>query len=285
MSLRAINTEEFASKFAGGGLFGYCLIVSRFLLVYLIATTNKKRIITNLCILAIVVFGLLYQVKGWLLIPLIAGLMIRFLTGSRQKISKAALKKGGVVAFIGIFFFALSYYISLGPDVPTSFIFVHFFHYLWSGIIGLSEYLNSNVPIGELTSQIFNPINNVFNKIMGNEVDSVINPYFFSTYIPYHKGSNVTTFFGSILVSSGVIRAVLITSIFSFISYGVFIAFLKKKNVFNLSLHAFFLTALFFGWFNFYFQHLMFYVIIIVVVMLNMLFLFRKNKIALQNGY
>lgn len=277
--VQKIYTEEFATRFAGGGLFGYSLIILRFFLVYLLVITNKKNLVANIFIILIIGFNLIYQVKGWLLIPLLAAFLIRFVINDEKKgkISKTVLKRTALFFLVGASFFTFFYYLSLGSKMPIQFVFTHFFHYLWSGIIGLSEYLNSDLPIGDLTYQIFNPINNIYNKITGKEMDSVVNPFFFNTYNVYYKGSNVTTFFGSILVSAGYLKSVVIVFIFSFVNYGVLIKFLNNKTIINLVLYSFFLTALFFGWFNFYYQHLLFYIILVVGMFLNLLFRFSRK--------
>ncbi|WP_405400105.1 DUF6337 family protein [Maribacter sp. Asnod2-G09] len=280
MGYNSISTEAFATKFAGGGLFGHSLTLLRYILVYLIIVTSKKQYLTNLLILIIIWFNLLYQVKGWLLIPVISGLLIRFVLLEEKNggLSRTFFKKTLFISVLGFGFFALSYYISLGSKVRFEFIFTHFFHYTWSGLIGFSEYLASGIKMGEYVAEIFNPINNIINKISGLPVESALNPNYFSTYIYYHKGSNVSTFIGSIFISSGPVLSVFICFFFAIVNYGIFINFLIKKTIFGLILYSFFLVGLFFGWFDFYFRHLIFYVIIIITLLFNWLIYSGRKK-------
>ncbi|MCF8714888.1 oligosaccharide repeat unit polymerase [Joostella atrarenae] len=267
-----ISNEEFATSFAGGGIFGYSLIMLRYLLIYLVIKVKKRELFSIVAIFLILIFNLLYQVKGWLLLPVLAGLIVRYgMLNDKKGISKKMLKKIILIALFGFSFFAISYYFSLGSKVKFSFIFTHFFNYLWSGLIGLSEYLKSDLQIGGKVYKIFNPLNSLINNLLGDPVINPINSNFLNIYELYFRGSNVSNFFGTIYINSGLFNFFLIIFIFSLVNYGCFIFYLLKKNIFSLILYSFLGIGLFFGWFDLYYQNIIFYVFILISLFFNVL--------------
>ena len=249
LSTYQIGSEELESSL-GVGIIAHTSIVSKFFFIYLIVRFKKKNLIP---ILLLMIIYFLYGAKSWILIPVFSSVMIRIILKKNHLSFFLILK---IITF-GIIVFYSTYRVVLGPSMPFSFIYNHFFVYTFSGVLGLSEHfrLNGNVGIDPL--MLINPIINVYNKISGIEIIDTFSKI--ETSIGCNAYTNVKTFFGSIYLYAGVGWGALFSLIFGFLSYFFLIITIKTKSIILFIIYATHLTLLLLGWFDIYSSNLFFY--------------------------
>lgn len=245
----AIGSDAFEAAF-GGGISGHSLLISRFLFICLIVRF-KKAYILSICILLL--FFILYGVKGWIFIPILSGILIRILL-KKTKFSLFLVSK---ILIIGLVVFYIVYRIAIGPSMLFSFVFSHFMTYLFSGVLGLSEYIRLHGETGIDPPTIINPLINIYNHFLGGgelyQYKDIL------TYIGVDSYTNTKTFFGTVYIYSGALWGILFSFIIGLLSYSFLILSIKTKNTICLVIYGTFLTMFFFGWFDSYTGNLFFY--------------------------
>jgi hypothetical protein len=98
--ITVLATPEF-NEIYSRGWYAHARLLSYALLIYFIGTSTKKKIFTNLTALAIFICIAISQVKSWMMIPIIAGILYRILS-SRAIVSYKKVF-GFVIVFFGIF--------------------------------------------------------------------------------------------------------------------------------------------------------------------------------------
>jgi len=281
-SVNIIGSDDFADEFVGYGIWGHLREALLSILIILIFLYRKENQLFLFFIFAILFIAVVYQVKGWILIPLTAGFLTRFYT------KKAVLKFKYFILIIvvgfGIFF--LSYYLLLvfsgGNDYSSEtfdYIFMHFVHYLTSGTFGLS--LDNQLGFLEQPNlqSIFAPFVNVINLIKGDQFISPINSVYLDTG---WDGTNVRTFFGTLFINAGWVYSVIYILFLSLILYLMQILVFLKKDIFILAIYCWWCALLSMGWFEFYFFHL---TVIEVPIWLLILSLVTKIEWKLKKDY
>lgn len=269
-----IADEQF-QKYLGTGFIAHAIlfltIVSIFLLIFF--QKNFYKLHQIVIISGTLIFSILYGVKSWILIPLVAGFI------GRLFLSKTTLKFKHILFIIVPFLvFWVVYQISLGLDFSNNkFIFNHMFGYLLSGPIGLSEHLNQGFPIGEKPEYAFTPIINIFRFIIGEKPLDVISNY--SLDIPMDINTNVKTFFGTLFIYGG--SSFIITSfLLGIILYGYLLTACYSVNTkfspFIITNYMFMLGLLFMGWFDAYIIHLDFYEVPVLAFILHLFFKIKQ---------
>lgn len=244
-----IGTEDFEDNF-GSGIVAHFSIISKFFFIYLIVNFKRKFLLP---ILLLFITYFLYGAKSWILIPLLASIIIRIIL-KKTKFKISLILK---IIFFGMLIFYLVYYISIGPEMPLDFIVNHFFIYLFSGILGLSEYIKADQIIGVDPYMLINPIVNLYNKIMGIEI---MNTYSnINTSIGNEGYVNVKTIFGTIYLYGGLFWGILFTFVLGSIYYLLLIFTIKTKNMIILIVYFTLISLLFFAWFDTYTSNLFIY--------------------------
>ena len=106
-SLNMIGSDEFGEEFAVYGFFGHLLILLLGCSIVLFSCIRKgNRIIPVLLILAITMIAFLNQVKSWVMIPLMAGMVLCLLTEKMHLSVKVVsiIAVSGIVLFMGSYF-------------------------------------------------------------------------------------------------------------------------------------------------------------------------------------
>ena len=270
------------------GILSLSKIASMAFTVMLVGTTTNKKYFTNFTIFCLVLVLILYQVKGDLLIPLIGGLIFR-LTIFKPKLklrSFLLLLISGYIIFNIFYLFVLN--IEKGSyvwsDVDSyKFLFRHFVTYLFSGPLALSETLQSN-NINNLYGYLpalFTSLINLFRHINGTynliEPVRVIEISNYSTVIDLQgaKDSNVHTFIGTIIVFMGWFYGLFYIFILGMLSYFLYI--FSRINIWVTTIYSLIAGALFFGWFEYYFWHSFFILIVMFVIILCLINIFSRN--------
>lgn len=250
-------SEEFGEEFAGRGFWGHLRQLSLPILIIAIYYVNSKNAWLWLIIIPILFVAILYNVKGWVIIPCLSGIMLRICMGKTKLRFSVIL---GVVLG-AIIFFAGSYILTLtvagdselGEEV-LFFIFRNIVHYLTSGVLGLSVDMQKDFPDAggfELLIAQFINIGRLFTG--DSEMLSAINPLFYNTGVNL---TNVRTMFGTIFINSSYLTFIVYILTLSSSIYLLKLATLRFNNIFLYA--AYFLECgfLFMGWFDSYFYSL-----------------------------
>lgn len=252
----SIGSKEFASDFSNFGVFGHIMVSLLALEILWIFRYSRGKWIYLLLVLGIIIITVLNQVKSWMVIPILAGLLMRILT------NKTRLKVKIIIPIIigGFAFFYLSNYLTLviagdsemNSDL-TEWISVHFLHYLTSGLNGLSVDAQQGFWETSDPSMIFSPFINIVHLITGNPMVYPVNPFYLDSGV---NGTNVRTFFGTIFLYLPTFFPVIYVLLISFFFYLCRMFNLLTKNISIAMLDIWFCILLCIGWFDFYFQTL-----------------------------
>lgn len=251
-----IGSDEFGVEYCGGGLWGHLRVLTSPLLMILIFQVDKKHKIYWLYIICLLVINTLYQVKGWVIIPCVAGIALR-LYSNKMKLNSFLFFK---IFLFGYLIFQLSYALTLTVAGDSTFgvdfveeISGHFFHYLTSGTFGLSMDMKNGFPDRRTIEVILAPLYNLHNIISGEELVSSLNPLF---YYPFKNGTNVRTFFGTLYINTTYFQFVIYIWVFSSLMYILRIISVISKNIMINIMYFFLSSMICMGWFDFYFASL-----------------------------
>lgn len=256
-SASSLGSDDFGMDFNGHGLWAHLSKINSVLLMLCIYFYDRSKRWLWIPILLLIFFAFIHQVKGWVIIPCVAGISMRLYSGKTRLTGKLFL----FVLIGAIMVFLISYIMSLvlGGDVELSgtvigFIFRHFVHYLTSGTLGFSMDMAAGFPDKGSFQVLYSPIINIINLLTGNnEIVSPINDCFHFTGMNY---TNTRTFFGYIAVNSNMLQFVGTTLFFSFVSYLIKILSVKFNNVYLIVIYFYQCALLCMGWFDYYFSQL-----------------------------
>lgn len=127
------------------------------------------------------------------------------------------------------------------------FISRHFYFYLTSGLLPMSEYVHRRV---HATEEFVLPFINIVNIWLGNPGASVHSSLWFTTDNFLGTPSNVFTFFGTLYICNNWFMFALYSFIFGLLSYSIHRLSVRKDNLFFHAMNGYNLCVLFFGWFN-----------------------------------
>ena len=278
------GSDEFGDEFAKYGLFGHLLVfLIGCMIVFFSFIKRKHWLIPVATILSIALLLFVNQVKSWVIIPLLAGLLLCMMMGK----VRMNMRLLATISIVGIGIFAASYLVMFiivnQTDYSSDmgrFIGVHVIHYLTSGVLGLSEDMRLGIVETQDPEIIIAPFVNIVHVLTGEQPIDVVNPNYF--YINKYTSSvdNVRTFFGELYVFSGPYISIMYIFLFGIFVYSVRIASLCTQSVYIISIDAWFCALLFMGWFDFYFYHLRTYEVPAYLLMLHFMskFVFKNAK-------
>ena len=265
-----IGSDDFGLNYAGQGLWGHLRILTIPLLIMAVYYVDKKSVWLWVIILMFCFVSICYNVKGWIIIPIVAGMSLRLFTGKVQlKLSFFLyLLFGGFLIFI--FAYLVLPMIAANKDEVTSEMFTyvveHFSHYLVSGTYGLSIDMQLGFPDSGEFEILWAPVINLINVITGSgELVSPINPYYF------HSGINLTnvrTFFGTLFIYTNGWQFIWYILLSSTIMYILRLLALKWNNIYMYTIYFFECGLLAMGWFEFYYFHLIVFELPVIVLIL-----------------
>ena len=252
-----IGTDEFGEAFDHNGIWSHVSRLNTIMLMIMIYYLDKKHRYIWLIILFQLVLLFIHKVKGWIFVPIVAGMMMRLYTG-KSKLSLGLL----VFAILGIIgIFTMIYIVSLvfGEKVEmgeTLFMFIlrHIVHYLTSGILGFSQDMVLGFPDrGPFEINIAHFIN-IAKMLTGDkETVQILNPLFINTGINY---TNVRTLFGTIFINSNYLSFIITVFVLSCFVYLVKVIAIKYDNMYTNFILFYTCSLLFMGWFDTYFNQL-----------------------------
>lgn len=258
-SVNMIGSDEFGEEFAVYGFYGHLLILLLACAIVLFGCIHKgNRPIPILLIIAISLIAFLNQVKSWVIIPLIAGMLLCLITERIHLSVKIVV----ITVIIGIGLFVGSYFsifiIGNGMEYNEhmgEYVLEHVYHYIASGTLGMSEDVRQGIIELPRPEVLFAPFVNAINLITGEPYISAINPHYIEISTNNVLEDNIRTFFGTIYVNSINGFWIFVITIISTMVYLVRIWSIQSQSVYILAIDAWFCALLAMGWFEYYFFH------------------------------
>ncbi|MBD5388594.1 hypothetical protein HDR68_04300 [bacterium] len=251
-----IGSEHFGELFARNGWAGHLLLIGAALLILLLF--ENRRYWPTWPVSAFILFFLfVYQVKSWIILPLLAVFFALLMT-QRIKLRLRHLLWIGAGA-TGVFFISyLLIYLSgnqLFPEATSvgaqlESIAGLFVHYLTSGTLGWSADMQQGILEEPNLQYIFAPFYNLWYAITGQPVISGINPEYLHTGINL---TNVRTFLGTLFVFTRPAGFAACCLLFGTGCQFFFWLFRQYRTTCTTLLYAWTCTVLFMGWFEYLF--------------------------------
>lgn len=254
----AISTDEFAEQY-GRGIFAHLMVLSYPMLILLIGTVGRKQWLIIFTILVGLSLIFVYQVKSWMIVPILAGLIYRWTTG-RIRVSARLLFS--VLILMIILFFG-SYLLGFGANDPAAlvnpdvylFLARHFANYLFAGVLAFSETMKYGFLIDVSAEQVFAPVINIYRVLVGEKLVTQINPTFL--VIGYlGQTSNVNTLFGTLVLMLGPLVTFFYTIGMAITVFGIYSAVYITRNCWIAVIWVFLAAMMCLGWFELYFSNL-----------------------------
>lgn len=275
-----ISTDDFTRAF-GTGLAAHARVLGMPIMIYLIGT-GMYRSPLGLFVLGCLLLGaLVYQVKGWILIPLLAGLIYRVEAERTQINLRVAVR----LLALGVLVFFSAYLIGFGAnDLATltntntyRFLVRHFMSYMFAGILNFSELLRHGLTL-ELDFRLpFLPIVNIYNYLTGGPILSPIDQTYLVINPSIGATSNVHSMIGTLYMSFGLGGSLAFSGLLGLLLYSLRVWARKSGSTWLLVLCSFTLSALCFGWFEYYFWHLAFVEAAVFGLFLHAVVIFRRR--------
>lgn len=198
------GSDEFGSAMTAGHFWGHLFVVLLAAEIICFYYLSLKRWYMIIPILFCILFEVIYQVKSWMLTPILAVILMKIHTGAWRINLKAIL----LVGVVGVVFFFGSYTLSslLAHDrfadmALLTDIWHHFLYYLSSGVLGFSEDLRRGIYEMQDPCYPILPFINLWQAILGGEIMSPVNMIELNTGFG-GAYSNVRTFVGTLYVFS-----------------------------------------------------------------------------------
>ncbi|MBO7581509.1 MAG: hypothetical protein J6T38_08350 [Bacteroidaceae bacterium] len=254
-TIAAFGSDEFAEEASSSGPWAHVLVLLFTIEILCFCYISRKNWYFIVLILLIVVASVLNMVKGWVIIPLLAGVLLNIYVGRLRVTLRLIL----IVVLGGAGFFFLSYYLSLVfstnkdfTDEVLFFIVKNFFHYLSSGFLGLSMDCDRGILENQSVEYLFTPFANVYHYFTDGKLLSSLNKfYLFTTWSGF--ANNVRSFMGTVYVYGGAVYGALVVLLYSSVAYLIRVMLLRKQTFFWLLTDAWMSSFLFMGWFDYYF--------------------------------
>lgn len=281
-----VGSDEFSGDFSGHGFWAHLHVSTLPILILAIYFVSKKNWWLWFVIIGLMLIGVINQVKGWIIIPIVAGLSMRIYFKKTHLSLRLVLS----MLIFGFLVFLVSYMVlpllgkADGKVTSELFDFVvgHFFHYMTSGVLGLSMDMEHGFPDRGDFDTLIAPLLNICNVVVGNEdMVSPVNPLY------YHTGLNLTnvrTFFGTVFIYTNWFSFSVYILLVSAVMYFLYIFVRKLANLYLYVLYFFECSLLCMGWFEFYFFHLtVFEFPIWTLIFMCVVHLFKRyNKSVIQ---
>lgn len=248
-----IGNEDFGTRFAGNGWAGHLLLAGVALMMLLLF--EKRNLPTWIACLFILFFLFVYQVKSWIILPLLTVFLALLLTKKiKWKLSYLLwIFLGSAIVFFASFLLIYGAGNRVFPEAETfgaqfKSIAGMFVHYIISGTMGLSVDMQQGIVEHPNLQYIFTPFYNLWYVLSGQEMICGINGEYLSTGINL---SNVRSFFGTLFVFTTPLGFVLCSLFFGSVSYAFFWLFRRRPSNGNTLVYAWVCVVLFMGWFEF----------------------------------
>lgn len=258
-SLFLFGTDDFADEFSGHGLWAHIRTLLIPLLILMIYQLGKGSRWLWIPIVLMLILQFVNMVKGTIVIPIFAALLMRLYAGK----TKMNLRLILIIIALAVILFFLIYIVipimgngSAADMKLVQFVGEHIVHYFTSGTMGWSFDIDQNMPDRKDFEYIVAPIVNIVHSIRGEELVSVVNRHYWCTGTDITTLTNVRTFFGTLYIYSDAWQFITYTLCLSTFIYSWKAITLVRRNVYLDIILFYYCGLLAMGWFEFYFFHL-----------------------------
>ena len=266
---------DLQKQYASGGFYGHILVLAIFSIILLLSIQHlkSKRFLNFLLLVGVFISVVFYQVKSWLIFPIIASIFYKICIGVKQSFLKYGIV---LISIVGCFILGYAFTYSLNDTDNQLFILNHFLKYIVAGVGGWSEALTDSYPTGQNPMYLLQPFSNILG-INQARVDARYEFIFINVNGEY---TNVFTLIGSALLFAGPLRAYAYFTMLGFVSYYLAVYCIKRTNTGTLLVYSILCTSLFLGFFGSYFTLLNIYELMLYAFLLK--YFIRKMN-AKQN--
>ncbi|EJL89599.1 DUF6337 family protein [Pantoea sp. GM01] len=250
------------------GLAGHSFAILVSLLPFLLKAFFSKK---NKYILSLIIFIFLLlfmkQVKYWVMIPLVWMIWYSIYSGFLKIDFLKSFFISIVCALMLFLLFFLVYFMkvvlnaqnqTIDYSILTYDILIHFFGYLYSGVLTFSAYIEQGVFSSLYPKDIlglFSGPLNVINILVNNDLMTldIVRP-FVTLNTTSNSVGNVPTLWGTLLISAGYVSFIVYFFVMFFIYFLQWCARFSTLAAIN---YTFLTSFLFFSWFDYYYYLLM----------------------------
>ncbi len=248
-----VGNEAFGDLFAGHGWAGHALMAGTAVMMWLLF--EDKRLLTWIVAILILFFLFVYQVKSWIILPLLTVFSASLLSGR----IKPAFRHLFWICATGILVFFASFlliYLSGDDTLPQATtlggqmksIGGLFVHYVTSGTLGLSLDMRQGILEEPDLQHVLTPLYNFWYLVTGQPIVSGRNTEFLYTGI---TGTNVRSFFGTLFIFTKPWGFAICTLLYGTACHFFFRLFRQRKTSCALLLYAWVCMVSAMGWFDF----------------------------------
>ena len=253
------GTDEFADEFSGHGLWAHIRTLLIPLIILMFYQVGKGCRWLWIPIVLMLILQFVNMVKGTIVIPIFAALLMRLYTGK----TRMGLRLILIMVGLAVILFFLIYMVipimgngSAADMKLVQFVAEHIVHYFTSGTMGWSFDIDQNMPDRKDFEYIVAPVVNIVHAIKGEELVSVVNRYYWCTGTDVATLTNVRTFFGTLFIYSDAWQFITYTLFLSTFIYAWKVATILRPSVYLNIILFYYCGLLMMGWFEFYFFHL-----------------------------
>ena len=253
------GTDDFADEFSGHGLWAHIRTLLIPLLILMLYQVGKGCRWLWIPIILMLTLQFVNMVKGTIVIPIFAALLMRLYTGKTKMNLKLILIVIGLAVLVFFLIYIVIPIMGNGSEADmklVQFVGEHIVHYFTSGTMGWSFDIDQNMPDRKDFEYIVAPIVNIVHSIRGEELISVVNRHYWCTGTDITTLTNVRTFFGTLYIYSDAWQFITYTLCLSTFIYAWKAAALIKRNIYINIILFYYCGLLMMGWFEFYFFHL-----------------------------
>ena len=253
------GTDDFADEFSGHGLWAHIRTLLIPLLILMLYQVGKGCRWLWIPIILMLTLQFVNMVKGTIVIPIFAALLMRLYTGKTKMNLKLILIVIGLAVLVFFLIYIVIPIMGNGSEADmklVQFVGEHIVHYFTSGTMGWSFDIDQNMPDRKDFEYIVAPIVNIVHSIRGEELISVVNRHYWCTGTDITTLTNVRTFFGTLYIYSDAWQFITYTLGLSTFIYAWKAAALIKRNIYINIILFYYCGLLMMGWFEFYFFHL-----------------------------
>ena len=261
--LNVLISQDLQSQYGSSGLFGHLMIFSIFSIIVLLSLhfSDSHKILSYLLLLASFICVMFYQVKSWLIFPIIVSVLYKRCVGIKQSYWKYLV---AIIAIVISFILGYVFTFSLSDTENQIFIVNHFLKYVFAGVGGWSEAISGGYPVGQNPAYLLQP----FSYFLGIEQAVADSRYGYVLINDNGEYTNVFTLIGGTILFAGRFWAYVYFFILGVFSYFLACKCINRINTGYLLAYSVLCTSLFLGFFGSYFTllnvyELMFYSFVI----------------------
>ena len=258
-SLFLFGTDDFADDFSGHGLWAHIRTLLMPLIILMFYQVGKGCRWLWIPIILMLILQFVNMVKGTIVIPIFAALLMRLYTGKTRMSLRLILIMVGLAVILFFLIYMVIPIMGNGSAADmklVQFVGEHIVHYFTSGTMGWSFDIDQNMPDRKDFEYIVAPFVNIVRAIKGEELVSVVNRFYWCTGTDITTLTNVRTFFGTLYIYSDAWQFITYTLLLSTFIYAWKVATIFWHSVYLDIILFYYCGLLMMGWFEFYFFHL-----------------------------